>query len=138
MRRMILMMVMVLTAHGCATKPQGGVLADREWSFAWMDGVSSIPRGVAVPSIRFGSDGRLGGNTGCNSAGAAYAVEGDRLTISSMFTTKRACADPAGNEIERLYIAALERTRRFRIAGGELELLDDRGAVLARFAYRRE
>jgi heat shock protein HslJ len=134
---MILMLAMFLGAHGCATMPQGDVLVDREWSFAWMDGVSSIPRGVAVPSIRFGSDGRLGGNTGCNSAGAAYAVEGDRLTISSMFTTKRACADPAGNEIERKFVAALERTRRFRIAGGELELLDDGGTVLARFAYRR-
>ena len=137
MRRMTLMLATMLVVAGCATVPDGEVLVDREWSFAWMDGVSSIPRGVAVPSIRFGSDGRLGGNTGCNSAGAAYAVEGDRLTISSMFTTKRACADPVGNEIERKYIAALERTRRFRIAGGELELLDEGGAVLARFAYQR-
>ena len=71
--------------------------------------------------------------TGCNSAGANYTAEGDRLTIDAMITTKRACIEAAGNELERAYVSAMERTRRFRIVNGQLELLDDGGTVLARF-----
>lgn len=126
-------LVATLLILGCTTGAGGGDLIGREWSLVWIKGFDTMPSGVTTPTIRFGTDGRLGGNTGCNSAGAAYTVDGDRLAIEALITTKRACLDPRGNELEVAYVRAVEATRRYRIEGGELQLLDEGGTVVARF-----
>ena len=107
-------------------------LRDREWKLTWVERFSTIPPD-GTPSIRFGSDGNMGAQTGCNSGGAGYTVEGNRLSIGPMALTKRACLESARNELEAAYVGAIQRTRRFRIANGELELLSDDGTVVARF-----
>ena len=136
MRTTILMLVATIAA--CATTmTDTNVLQDREWTLAWMTSYPTMPAGVAVPTIRFGSDGRVSAKTPCNSAGAEYTASGEQLMINSMFMTKRACANPEGNTVEAAYAGAIEKARRFRIVNGELELLDDGGSVLARFVYRR-
>jgi copper homeostasis protein (lipoprotein) len=131
MRLMILILV-ALTA--CTTTPattEG--LRDREWSLVSVEGFDTLPGGVATPTIRFGSDGRIAGNTGCNNAGAAYTAEGARLSIDAVISTRRACLDAQGNALELAYIRAVEAARSYRIANGELELLDAAGKALARF-----
>lgn len=133
MRLTIVILTGILALNACTTAGDAPALRDREWQLTWIEGFPSMPAGVTTPTIRFGSDGRLGGNTACNSAGAAYMVDGDRLTIDALITTKRACIDPAGNQLERAYIGAVEGTRRFRIANDTLELLDASGTVVARF-----
>lgn len=134
MRRTMLMMSLVLAVLvGCTSTAGMDELRGREWTLVWVEGFPSMPAGVQTPTIRFGTDGRLSGNTGCNSAGAAYTAEGDRLTIDALITTKRACVAAEGNALESAYVRAVEATRRFRITGGELELLSADGNVVARF-----
>ena len=128
-----LLVTITLAIGGCTTAATDAELRDREWQLVSIEGFPSLPSGAAKPTSRFGTDGRLGGNTGCNSAGAEYTATGDRLAIEPMFSTKRACLDPRGNDLERAYMSAVARTRSYRIANGELELLDDAGTVLARF-----
>lgn len=131
--RIILAFALVL-GTACSMQPAAPQeLQDRDWTLAWVSGFDRMPAGVATPTLRFGTDGHLGGNTGCNSAGAAYTADGNRLTIEPMISTKRACVEPAGNELERAYLSAMEATRTYRIANGELELLDGPGRVVARF-----
>jgi heat shock protein HslJ len=130
MRLLILSLVL---AAGCTMPAANEEFRDREWTLTWVEGFDSMPSGVSTPTIRFGSDGRLGGNTACNSAGAAYTVDGRRLTIEAVISTKRACLDPQGNALERAYLGAIEGTREYRVANGQLELLDAEGKVLARF-----
>jgi heat shock protein HslJ len=132
-RLMVLILTGMLAVSACTTTGDPVALRDREWRLAWVEGFTSVPSGVATPTIRFGSDGRLSGNTACNSAGADYTVERDRLTIGALISTRRACAEPRGNELERAYVAAVESTRRYRITGEGLELLDDGGRIVARF-----
>jgi putative lipoprotein len=134
---MILILATSLAAQGCTSAADVAALRDRQWTLTWVEGFPSLPSGVSTPTVSFGSDGRLSGNTGCNSAGAAYTAEGDGLTIQAVMSTKRACLNPEGNQLERAYLSALERTRRFRITNGELELLDASDRVLARFAPAR-
>lgn len=117
----------------CVSAPLAPDFRDRQWTLVSADGVAALPGGAAVPAIVFDSEGRVSGNTGCNTASGPYTVDGDRLTVGSLAMTRRACADPAGNDLERAYVRALERTRRYRIAGGMLELLDEGGTVVARF-----
>jgi heat shock protein HslJ len=132
MRRMMLMSL-ALTILGCTSTAAEDELRGREWTLVSVEGFSSIPAGVQTPTIRFDTDGRLSGNTGCNSARASYTVEGDRLTIAALISTRRACLAAEGNALEAAYVRAVEGTRRFRIVSDELELLSDSGTVLARF-----
>lgn len=108
-------------------------MQDREWKMVWTNGFESMPAGVETPMVRFDRDGRFSGSTGCNSAGAAYTVSGDEVTIRPLLMTKRACLNPDGRQLESAYMKAVENTRRFRIEKGQLELLSQDGAVLARF-----
>jgi heat shock protein HslJ len=134
MRLIILIVALALMIPGCTmSTAQHEELREREWRLASIEGFPSMPSGVANPTIFFANDGRLRGNTGCNTAGAAYTTEGDRLTIDAMFTTKRACVNPDGGELERRYVEAVEATRRFRIENGELQLIDADENVAARF-----
>ncbi|HEX6095393.1 MAG TPA: META domain-containing protein [Thermoanaerobaculia bacterium] len=126
-----LLFALVLAACTSASRTEG--LRGREWRLAWVEAFPSMPAGVTTPTLMFGDDDRISAQTGCNSAGGTYAVSGDGLTIGNVFSTKRACVEEAGNRLEAAYLGALERTRRFRIADGQLELLDDGGAVVARF-----
>jgi heat shock protein HslJ len=133
MRKMLPLLAVALAITACASSTTIDTIRDRDWTLTWVQGFDSMPAGVAVPTLRLGADGRLGANTGCNSAGASYTAEGDRLTIGAVMSTKRACAISAGNQLEHTYLGAIERTRRFRVASDQLELLDDSGAVVARF-----
>lgn len=131
-RNVFLILLLTLLACACAS---GSVreLRDREWRMVWVEGMAAMPAGVATPTARFDTDGRFSANTGCNSAGAAYVVERDALTIRPLIMTRRACLDPEGNRLERRYMEAIEKTRRFRIDNGQLELLSANGSVQARF-----
>lgn len=131
--RLLTLFLIFATATGCAVPMADVPLRDRDWTLVSIEGFDSLPSGADTPTIRFESDGKLTGNTGCNRAGADYTAEGDRLTIKPMFSTKRACTDPRGNALERVYLGAIEGTRTYRIANGQLELRDDSGKVLARF-----
>jgi len=125
-------LVSLLVLAACASGT-AGELRDREWKLVSIEGFDALPSGAARPTAWFDRDGRFAGNTGCNSAGASYTVQGSELTIRTLVSTKRACADPEGNRLERAYIGAIEKAQRFRIDGGRLELLSADGAVVARF-----
>ncbi len=74
---------------------------------------------------------RVAGTGGCNQLMGAYTLEGERLTFGKLAGTMMACAE--GMEQEQAFANALQRTTRWRIVAGKLELLDDSGAVLTRF-----
>lgn len=133
MRASLLILAAALILAACTTGGAHDDLVDRDWSLTWVTGFDAIPTGAATPTIRFGNDRRVRGNTGCNIATGSYTVEEDRLMVSALVTTRRACLEPRGNELERAYVRGVEATRRYSIEGGELELLDDGGTVLARF-----
>jgi heat shock protein HslJ len=128
--RTSVLIVALLAACTTATNPEA--LRNREWRLTWVEQFPTLPAGVATPTLRFEAD-RIGAQTGCNSAGGTYTVDGDRLTIANVISTKRACVEEARNRLEAAYLGALERTRRYRIVDGQLELLVDGGAVVARF-----
>ena len=128
-RSATLLLAMIL---GCTTQSAGGSIRDREWTLASIAGaeVSGLQR---IPTVRFGPDDRIEGNTGCNSMSGPYSLESDRLVIGALATTKRACVDPRANALERQYLQALGAARRYRLAGEELELLDEAGSIVVRF-----
>lgn len=134
MRLMALGFLLMASLTGCSTSGAGEELVGREWTLESIEGFASLPADVATPTIRFAADGLMSGNTGCNGGGAAYRVEGEnRLVIEPMAMTKRACANPEGNRLERAYVDAVQNAKTFRVTPTSLELLGANGNVLARF-----
>lgn len=80
----------------------------------------------------FGPEGALTGHGGCNTLRGRYALEGHRLSITQVATTRMACS-PALMEQEDRILSALERAARATVPPhGFLTLQDADGAVLMR------
>lgn len=77
---------------------------------------------------------RVSGSGGCNRLTGSYELKGDHLTFSQMATTMMTCAE--GMDTEKAFLKALTEAKTWKMAGGELELLNDTGNVTARFEAR--
>lgn len=91
----------------------------------------------AVPADAYfmldaGPPQRISGSTGCNRFVGNYMVIGSRFEVGTLSMTRMAC--PEWAEQERAFQLVLQAARRWRIANERLELLDDQGQLLARFA----
>jgi heat shock protein HslJ len=95
------------------------------------DAVSSIPDGV-IATLTFGQDGQVAVATGCNRGSGMYALEGSRMHIVELVTTKMAC-DGARGQMEaavRTVLGAENLT--YAIEAGSLTLqAGAQGLVLA-------
>ena len=82
--------------------------------------------------LDFAPDGRLVGNGGCNSLTSAYTLQGNRLTLGPLATTRKTCGEALMEQEDRV-LTALERAVTARVPPhGLLELLDADGTVLLR------
>ena len=72
---------------------------------------------------------RVSGSGGCNRLSGGYEIKGEQLTFGQMASTMMAC--PSGMEAEQKFLAALRQVKKWRIAGRQLELMDDSGGVIA-------
>ena len=93
-------------------------------------------KGTREPYMTLASPpGRIEGFSGCNRLFGAFSVEGAKLTFGpGIGMTRMACTGKGAAELESGFAQALQATARWRIDGNTLELLDETGGVLARFA----
>jgi heat shock protein HslJ len=83
------------------------------------------------PTITFAEDGELTMETGCNTVGSSWELDGDELTIGPPRTTLMACVEPPGvMEQEDALQLALESAVRVEVAPRALTLLDAEGAIV--------
>ena len=57
---------------------------------------SSVPEGVSA-TILFTADGKVQFDSGCNSGGGQYTVDGDSLHFAQIVSTMMACQNPRGS-----------------------------------------
>lgn len=120
------------TLRGCGGAATASVaLAGTAWRVAAVDG-----RAVRLPrpaTLRF-TAGRIEGFAGCNRFGGDYALDGDRLTLGAIRSTRMACVG-RGGEVETRLLAILGEPSTVRSEGRD-------GLVLAgstgRVTLRRE
>jgi heat shock protein HslJ len=72
---------------------------------------------------------RISGESGCNSFSGRFEVDGGDIAIGPLASTLRACADPAVDEQERQYLAALELARTYSFDGANLTVLREDGGI---------
>ncbi|MGD9895468.1 MAG: META domain-containing protein [Candidatus Methylacidiphilaceae bacterium] len=74
---------------------------------------------------------RVFGSGGCNRLIGSFQVDGDRLYLSQIASTRMAC--PNGGEQEEVFLNALSQVTRYRIQGRQLDLFNVAGTVVATF-----
>jgi heat shock protein HslJ len=123
----------VFPREACGPANGTSPLRGTTWRLVRLGGAAVEPATAArEPQLRFDADApRVAGSTGCNRFAGGFTLEGERLAFGALAATKMACV--AGMAEEAAFLAALQRTARQRAGPHHLELLDERGAVLARF-----
>ncbi len=126
-----------LARYVVSTETSAENLMEKEWRMVsynnGMGGVQSAASGTVV-SAYFGADGQVTGSAGCNNYFGSYTVTGDGIAIGPLGSTKMMCGEPMGvMEQESAYLAALDASAMYAIAGSTLTLMDSGGAVMATF-----
>ena len=120
----------------CGRPGAVAALQDMYWKLTRLEGQPvAVLEHQREPHLVFHTEGRrLAGSGGCNRLQGSYELDGDRLVLGRIGTTKMMC--PEAIQQEQAFLAALERVAAHRLAGQHLELLDKEGAVLLRFEER--
>jgi heat shock protein HslJ len=74
---------------------------------------------------------RVAGSGGCDRVSGRFEIDGELLRFGPMASTRMACPD--GMDIERQFLKALAQVERYRICCQFLEILNEKGNVIARF-----
>lgn len=75
---------------------------------------------------------RVSGFSGCNQFSGTYSLDGDRLSVSQLASTRMACF--AGMDTEQAFQKALQDVTHYQQQGAELRLLNADDDVVLRFA----
>ncbi len=132
--RFVLFPLLLALAAGCASSSRtAGPVADlsgTRWTVVSIDGNAPV-RGDEALSVEFSVDGRVSGNSGCNSYSGPWIRDDTTLRIGELLSTRRACADERRQRQETRLLdilqgeASLRRERDDRIS-----LRKDGGALL--------
>lgn len=105
-------------------------LFDVTWTAREIGGVAVTP---GESSLSIARDMRAGGRGGCNSYFTQAQIASDTLAFSAVAATRMAC-DEARMAQEAVFFDALTATRFWRLADGQLTLLDAGGETLMRLS----
>ncbi len=94
-------------------------LAGSEWGLEGQD----------APFVQFGSDGDMNGNGGCNNFGGSYKLNGQRLIIGPIMSTKKACMGDIMKQ-EAAFFRALQNAHRIEATHLKLVIFDEHDTEL--------
>lgn len=110
-------------------------LTDGTWNATGVNngngGVASLVADTEITAI-FSAEGAISGNSGCNTYGGDYTVDGSTIAISQLISTMMACDDPI-MEQERAYLTALGNATTIELGEKTLQLRSADGALQASF-----
>ena len=105
-------------------------LAGSEWRPRQL-GDAALPEDSGI-YLRFESDGRLSGHTGCNSFFGSYRLEDSTIELGPFGATHMACEEPVMAR-ETSFLNALAAATTFERDGPQLTLRDETGNPLILF-----
>jgi heat shock protein HslJ len=105
-------------------------LSGTRWAVTRLDGSSTGGRGADL-TADFGVDGRINGDSGCNSYSGPYIQKGSTVQIGELLSTRRACTDDDRQQQEARMLRLLEDVTTVERAGdGRISLRGETGSVL--------
>ncbi|MBV9385220.1 MAG: META domain-containing protein [Chroococcidiopsidaceae cyanobacterium CP_BM_ER_R8_30] len=97
-------------------------LMNTAWLLESLDG-TSVLKGVQT-TIRFNGMNHISGQGGCNFYNAKAQLNGNRLTVGAVASTKKLCAPAVMNQ-ENRYFQAIQNARRVSLEGKYLLIYSD-------------
>ncbi|TLU61351.1 META domain-containing protein [Thalassotalea litorea] len=100
-------------------------LASSEWMLEEMDG-KKVQIHVSESQTHLTIDDkeqRIGGNSGCNIFNGSYQLDGEKITLGPLISTRMACQQSI-MQTEQTYLAALQSVRFYQRQDNRLILLD--------------
>ncbi|MCX7783818.1 MAG: META domain-containing protein [Meiothermus sp.] len=117
---------------------QNNPLLDTRWTLAaYAQGGRMVPVSPEVGATLEFTLNRVGGQSGCNSFGGSYTLEGNTLRFGPLVQTLIACREEALNRLERAYLQALGQIQGFSLDGSALRLKNQAGQTLLILARAR-
>lgn len=122
---------------GTSTSSGSEILYQSEWKLTELQGQQVPSASKAQLAFAPGTINRVSGNAGCNRlTGSFELMNTNGIKFAPMATTKMACAEPAMNQVETKFLAALTNATQWSIENGIL-ILSDASSVLARLTAQR-
>lgn len=123
-----------------ATMVEPASLAGTAWDVTGYNNgkqaVVSVLLGTEI-TLNFGEDNQVSGSAGCNNYSGSFESTDTTVTVGALAATQRACVAPEGiNEQEAQYLAALQNSATYEIAGDMLTIRDNSGAMQVTAAKR--
>jgi putative lipoprotein len=113
-----------------STEPMASVLGQL-WLLDYVDGVGAITAPQAT--FRVSEAGKAGGNGPCNSYFATANLDGQKIAISDIGSTYKACAPEVMAE-EKALFEALAKAASYKVDAGKLTIADGNGREILRFS----
>jgi heat shock protein HslJ len=124
--------VLLLAVGACTTTPTVGPppeLSGTSWTVTSIDG-SPTGRGPGL-TTDFTVDGRVNGDSGCNSYSGPYIQTGSTVRIGELLSTRRACVDDDRQLQESRMLRILQGANRIeRERDGRIALHGQSGTVM--------
>jgi heat shock protein HslJ len=112
-------------------------LEDRKWILDSVAG-AAIPHVEQEAFIVFDPEkGSAGGDSSCNAFGGDYKINGDKISITGIISTMRACIEDERMNIERGFLDGLRSADRYEVRGDKL-MLYRRNRLLLTFSGRKK
>lgn len=128
-----LVILLAAAFHSAATMPTHAApppLAASTWAVT--DFAESKPLADHPITFVFDTEGNINGDASCNRFGGACTFDGDKLAISRIRSTRRACEEPVMSQ-ERDFLRLLQAVQSWEItADGKLVLRGPEGEIKAR------
>jgi len=129
-----LLVPLALAFTGCASTGSTGSsgaapnLSGTSWVVTRIDG--SAPLADSALHANFGTDGRISGDSGCNSFAGPFIQTGSTVDIGELLSTRRACLDSNRQKQEARVLAILQGVTSARLERGQLNLRAPGGSLL--------
>lgn len=99
-------------------------LEDKRWTLAAI-AEKPLPKLEKTPFLVFDKQKQsAGGDTGCNSFGGSYKTQANKISVTEIISTMRACIEAERMNIEREFLGGLQKTNRFEVKAGKLNLYE--------------
>ncbi len=130
MRFIAAVAVPMLALAACAATPPSGQEVYGSWVIEQARSAPIVDKRRA--RLVLGRDGRLSGHDSCNAMNASFTLQGAKIAIGPIATTRMACAELQREQEDRI-LSALELAATARVRDdGLLEIRDAEGRGLLR------
>jgi heat shock protein HslJ len=132
-RGIVLLSVLVVTVILASCGLLEGSKSDLDatkWQLQTMAG--NTPPEAVVITAEF-NDGRISGSSGCNSYGAEYTTQDDKISLDAIAMTEMACMDEGVMESEAQFLELLGQAKSFQLNQDTLNLMDEAGNTTLTF-----